>query len=53
MAKGNSKHRKNHKQKLQARKDKIQQDKNRMQKMQKEFIMNLILYYWVLCYKKV
>ncbi len=42
MAKGNSKHRKNHKQKLQARKEKIQQEKNRMQKMQKNFIMELI-----------
>jgi hypothetical protein len=39
---GNSKHRKNHKQKLQARKEKIQQEKNKAQKIQKEFIMNLI-----------
>ena len=39
---GNTKHRKNHKQKLQARKDRIKQDKNKVQKMQKEFIMNLI-----------
>jgi hypothetical protein len=42
MAKGNSKHRKNHKQKLQARKNKMTQDKNRMDKMRKDFIMNLI-----------
>lgn len=42
MAKGNSKHRKNHKQKLLARKNKIAQDKNRMDKLRKEFIMNLI-----------
>jgi len=39
---GNTKHRKNHKQKLQARKERIKQDKNKVQKMQKEFIMNLI-----------
>jgi hypothetical protein len=39
---GNSRHRKGHKQKLQARKERIKQDKNKVQKMQKEFIMNLI-----------
>jgi hypothetical protein len=39
---GNTKHRKNHKKKLQARKNKLVQDKNRIQKLQKEFIMNLI-----------
>ena len=39
---GNTKHRKNHKQKLQARKERIKQDKNKVQKMQKEFIMKLI-----------
>lgn len=39
---GNTKHRKNHKQKLQARKDRIKQEKNKVQKMQKDFIMNLI-----------
>lgn len=39
---GNTKHRKNHKKKVQARKSKMTQDKNRMQKMQKEFIMDLI-----------
>ena len=33
---GNSRHRKGHKEKLQARKNKMQQDKNRSQKMQKE-----------------
>lgn len=39
---GNSKHRKNHKKKLQARKNRIEQQKNRVQKLQREFIMNLI-----------
>lgn len=38
----NSKHRKKHKQKLQARKNRVQQGKQRAQKMQREFIMNLI-----------
>lgn len=37
-----SKHRKNHKKKLKARQDKIKQEKTKMQKMQREFIMNLI-----------
>jgi hypothetical protein len=37
-----SKHRKNHKKKLQARKTKVGDQKNKMQKMQKEFIMNMI-----------
>jgi hypothetical protein len=37
-----SKHRKNHKKKLKARKDKETQQKNKMKKMQREFIMNLI-----------
>lgn len=39
---GNSRHRKNHKKKLQARKNRLQQQKNRYGKLQKEFIMNLI-----------
>lgn len=39
---GNTKHRKDHKKKLQARKNRLQQDKAKMQKMQREFIMNLI-----------
>ena len=39
---GNSKHRKNHKQKVQARKNRLLQEKNRMEKMKKEFLMNLI-----------
>ena len=39
---GNSRHRKNHKKKAQARKNRIEQEKNRMKKMQREFIMNLI-----------
>lgn len=39
---GNTKHRKDHKKKLQARKTNIEQDKNKMKKMQNEFIMNLI-----------
>lgn len=37
-----SKHRKNHKKKLKARQDKLKQEKSKMQKMQREFIMNLI-----------
>jgi len=37
-----SKHRKNHKKKLKLRQDKIKQEKSKMQKMQREFIMNLI-----------
>jgi hypothetical protein len=37
-----SKHRKNHKQKLQARKNRIQQEKASAQKQQREFLMNLI-----------
>ena len=37
-----SKHRKNHKKKVQARKNRIEQQKNRVQKLQREFIMNLI-----------
>jgi len=39
---GNTKHRKDHKKKLQARKVRLGQDKAKMQKMQREFIMNLI-----------
>lgn len=38
----NSRHRKNHKKKLQARKNRITQQKNKIQKIQREFIMNLI-----------
>lgn len=37
-----SRHRKNHKQKTQARKNKIKDQKNKVQKMQRDFIMNLI-----------
>jgi hypothetical protein len=37
-----SKHRKNHKQKLAARKNRLAQEKAQAQKYQKEFIMNLI-----------
>ncbi len=37
-----SKHRKNHKQKLEARKKRIAQEKSRNEKLQREFIMNLI-----------
>jgi len=37
-----SKHRKNHKQKLQARKNRIASEKAHAQKQQREFIMNLI-----------
>ncbi len=37
-----SKNRKNHKQKVQARNQRINEQKNRMNKMQREFIMNLI-----------
>jgi hypothetical protein len=39
---GKSKHRKDHKKKSSARKAKVQSDKNRVQKMQREFIMNMI-----------
>ena len=38
----NTKHRKNHKQKLAARNARLAQEKTRAQKMQREFIMNLI-----------
>jgi len=38
----NTKHRKNHKQKLAARKNRLASEKARAQKMQREFIMNLI-----------
>ncbi len=38
----NSKHRKNHKQKVEARKKRLAQEKTRNEKMQREFIMNLI-----------
>ena len=37
-----SRHRKNHKQKLQARKNRIASEKAHAQKQQREFIMNLI-----------
>lgn len=37
-----SKHRKNHKQKVQARNNRIANEKVRAQKIQREFIMNLI-----------
>ncbi len=37
-----SKHRKNHKQKLAARKNRLANEKAHAQKVQKEFIMNLI-----------
>jgi hypothetical protein len=37
-----SKHRKNHKKKLAARKDKLAQNKKRYEKMQREFISQLI-----------
>jgi hypothetical protein len=37
-----SKHRKNHKEKVQARNNRISNEKSREQKMQREFIMNLI-----------
>jgi hypothetical protein len=37
-----SKHRKNHKQKVQARKNRIANEKQQAQKAQREFIMNLI-----------
>ena len=37
-----SRHRKNHKKKLKSRQDKLKQEKSKMQKMQREFIMNLI-----------
>jgi hypothetical protein len=37
-----SKHRKNHKEKLQARKNRLDNEKKQAQKMQREFIMNLI-----------
>ncbi len=38
----NTKHRKNHKQKLAARNNRLANDKVRAQKAQREFIMNLI-----------
>ena len=38
----NTKHRKNHKQKLAARNNRLAQEKTQAQKFQKEFIMNLI-----------
>jgi glycyl-tRNA synthetase beta subunit len=38
----NTKHRKNHKQKLAARNSRLAQEKSQAQKFQKEFIMNLI-----------
>lgn len=38
----NTKHRKNHKQKLAARNNRLAQEKAQAQKFQKEFIMNLI-----------
>lgn len=38
----NTKHRKNHKQKLAARNARLAQEKTQAQKMQREFIMNLI-----------
>ncbi len=38
----NTKHRKNHKQKLAARKSRIEQEKAKARKYQREFIMNLI-----------
>jgi len=37
-----SKHRKNHKQKVQARNNRIANEKSHAQKIQREFIMNLI-----------
>lgn len=37
-----SKHRKNHKQKVEARKKRVEQQKRQTEKMQREFIMNLI-----------
>jgi len=39
---GNTKHRKNHKQKLKARQERIKNEKNRANKLQREFIMDLI-----------
>jgi len=39
---GNTKHRKDHKKKLEARKNRLAQEKAQAQKYQKEFIMNLI-----------
>jgi len=38
----NTKHRKDHKKKLEARKNRLAQEKAQAQKYQKEFIMNLI-----------
>lgn len=38
----NSRHRKNHKQKVEARKKRVADDKRRQEKFQREFIMNLI-----------
>ena len=37
-----NRHRKNHKQKVQARKNRIDNEKRKAQKAQREFIMNLI-----------
>ncbi len=37
-----SKHTKNHKKKALARKTQVQQDKNKMEKMKRDFIMNMI-----------
>jgi len=37
-----SKHRKNHKAKVSARNEKINQEKKKIEKLQREFIMNLI-----------
>lgn len=39
---GNTKHRKDHKKKVLARKNRIKQEQNRMDKMKREFITNLI-----------
>lgn len=38
----NSKHRKNHKQKVEARKKRLAEEKKRTEKFQRDFIMNLI-----------
>ncbi len=39
---GNTKHRKDHKKKVLARKNRMKQEQNRMDKMKREFISNLI-----------
>lgn len=39
---GKSRHRKNHAKKLKARQDRMKQEKSKVAKMQREFIMNLI-----------